>query len=162
MRVSNRREQLTMTALPDAGDVFAGPGPVEHPETQPFWDSLGDGMLRLQQCEQCGTVRFPLAPVCHQCLSPGYHWIPVGGGGQVHAAVLIERATSDPAWRDAVPFRTGLVTLDSGLRLPGRIFCGCGAAARPGTPVTLCSLRTVNNRRIWGFMHACPVEGARS
>jgi uncharacterized protein len=151
-----------MTVLPDAGEVFAGPGPVEHPETQPFWDSLYDGMLRLQQCDECGTVRFPLAPVCYQCLSPAYHWYPVGGGGSVQVAVQVERATSDPAWRAAVPFLAGLVNLDSGLRLPGRIFCACGAAAEPGTPVTLCSVRTVNERRTWGFIHACPPAGPQS
>lgn len=156
-----------MTDLPDAGEVFAGPGPVEHPETQPFWESLREGTMRLQHCDQCGTVRFPPAPVCHRCLSFSYHWTEIGASGSVHAAVLINRATSDPRWRDAVPFVTGLVTMDSvtmgdGLRLPGRIFCGCGAAARHGTPVTLCTVPTADKRTAWGFAHACRLAGAAS
>jgi uncharacterized OB-fold protein len=149
-----------MTVLPDAGDVFAGPGPVAHPETQQFWESLRHGTLCLQQCEQCDSIRFPLAPVCWSCLSFRYRWVPTDRNGTVHAAIRVERTTSSSAWRDAVPFLTGLVNMNLGQRLPGRIFCDCGIAARHGTPVTMCTVPTVDGQVAWGFTHACRPAGA--
>jgi uncharacterized protein len=150
-----------MTAAPDTAGAFAGPDPLMHPETREFWESLQAGRLRFQQCADCGRIRFPLAPVCWACLSFRYRWAPVSGAGHVHATVRVERVTSGPAWRDAVPFTTGLVNLDGGLRLPGRIRCACGAARQPGTPVRLCTVPTAGGQAVWAFVHDCPAGADR-
>lgn len=109
-----------MTALQRAGD-YRGPQPVVHPETEPFWRGVGAGELRLQRCIDCGTVRFPVAPVCWACLSDGSAWVPVPTTGSVAASVRVHRATGDPRWGPEAPYVTAQVDMDGGVRLPGRV-----------------------------------------
>ncbi len=106
--------------LPHAGD-YRGPQPVIHPETEPFWRGVGAGELRLQQCGACGTVRFPVAPMCWSCLSGDSEWVPVPTTGSVAASVTVRRATGDARWGPQAPFVTAQVDMDGGVRLPGRV-----------------------------------------
>jgi uncharacterized OB-fold protein len=126
-----------------------------HPENERFWESLGEGQFRLQECSACGTRRFPLAPCCFACLSLRYDWKEIAATGRVSAAITVHRATGDAAWAGAVPFLTGVVDLDAGLRLPGRLLCHCGLAARHGTPVTLVSIPTTGPVSAYAFEHSC-------
>src|SRR5690349_5090377 len=102
------------------------PDPVVHPETDGFWTGLAEGELRVQACTRCGTLRFPFASVCHVCLSFESTWQPIDPAGTVAAAVVVHRATGGRDWAAHVPFVSGLVDLEHGLRLPGRILCTCG------------------------------------
>jgi uncharacterized protein len=136
----------------------AGEVPVVHPDAAAFWEALADGDFRLQRCLGCGTVRFPVAPVCWNCLSPDHELTPVDTSGTVAVSIAIERVTSGSVWAQHVPYRTGLVTLAGGLRVPGRILCGCGEAARPGTAVTMCRLPVPGGPPVWAFRHSC-LEG---
>jgi uncharacterized OB-fold protein len=124
-----------MSALRQVGE-YRGPGPVVHPESEPFWRGLGEGRLELQRCDSCGTVRFPLAPVCWNCGSLDYTWAPVATEGTVSAAVTVHRATGNQLWAQEVPFVTAQVDMADGHRLPGRVVVpdpAAGVAA--GTPV---------------------------
>lgn len=114
-----------LVRLPEIG---TRPDPVVHPETEGFWSALREGELRIQVCDACGTYRFPLAPVCFNCLSVESTWTPVAPEGTVACAVVVNRATGDRRWGAHVPFLSGLVDLEHGLRLPGRIACTCGEA----------------------------------
>jgi uncharacterized OB-fold protein len=120
-------------------DRFAGPGPLVHPEK---------------------VLRFPVAPVCPACLSFDFEWHEIAPFGTVPAAIEIGRALGNPRWAEATPFRGGLVDMEAGVRLPGRIFCDCGAAAHHGTPVTAVVIQTVSETPIYGFVHACVAGGA--
>ena len=106
--------------LPRVGE-YRGPQPVVHPETEPFWRAVGVGELRLQQCGECGTVRFPVAPMCWSCLSGDAEWVAVPTTGSVAASVTVHRATGDPLWGPEAPFVTAQVDMDGGVRLPGRV-----------------------------------------
>jgi len=129
--------------------------PVVHPETEPFWHGIAVGELRVQRCTRCGTHRFPFGPVCFRCLSFDYTWEPLGGNGTVAVAAVVRRATGDKAWEPYVPFISGLVDLEHGLRLPGRILCTCGAATRRGTEVHAVVLTAPGRSDVHGFMHSC-------
>jgi uncharacterized OB-fold protein len=142
-----------MTSLHDAGD-YRGPAPVVHPETEPHWRGLGAGELRLQRCLDCGTVRFPLAPVCWRCLSTDLEWVPVATTGTVSAAVTVVRATGDPLWADEVPYVTAQVDMEDGLRLPGRVMCEPGTVVDPGTPVEAAYLRAEDGVGVLCFVPA--------
>lgn len=142
-----------MSAIVDAP---AGVAPVVHPEVSGFWAAIAAGSFRLQRCAQCETVRFPAAPVCWRCLSPDYVLSEVEARGSVATSIVIERVTSGSVWARHVPFRAGLVDLAGGLRVPGRILCRCGAAARPGTPVTMCRVAAEGGQLVYAFSHACP------
>lgn len=151
----------------EIAEAPAGEGPLAHPETAAFWAGLADGAFRLQRCLDCATVRFPLAPVCWNCLSPGWALADVDGSGVVAASIVVERVTSGSVWAQHVPYRTGLVDLTvkagRGLRLPGRILCDCGQAATPGTPVRMCRVPAADGQQVFAFSHRCDeqVPGAR-
>jgi uncharacterized OB-fold protein len=134
----------------------AGEAPVVHPESAAFWAGLAEGAFRLQRCLRCDILRFPLAPVCWNCLSPDYALDEVDGRGTVAASIVIERVTSGSVWANHVPYRTGLVNLAAGLRVPGRILCRCGQAALPGTPVAMCRVAADDGQHVFAFYHPCP------
>ncbi len=90
-----------MTVFPIVRDVFAGPGPVVHPESAPFWTALGEGRFLVQRCLRCGVVRFPIAPACHACLAFEFDWEPLAKSGTVHVAVLVTRR-GPLGWRGPV------------------------------------------------------------
>ena len=58
--------------------------PQPTPDTQPYWDGLKAGTLRLQRCAACGKVRHYPRPVCEACWSMDCDWIDASGrGGQM-------------------------------------------------------------------------------
>lgn len=146
-----------MPALHHVGQ-YRGPEPVVHPESEPFWRGLGEGRLQLQRCDSCGTVRFPIAPVCWKCGDFGHTWTPVATEGLVSAAVTVRRATGNQMWAQEVPFVSAQVDMTDGLRLPGRVVCAdpdAGIAA--GTPVRAAYLATDGG---YGVLCFAPREGA--
>ena len=134
---------------------YAGPHPVIHPDNEDYWKAVGEGELKLQQCDNCQTIRFPLAPVCYKCGSMEAHWVPVPADGNVSAAIRIERATGDQLWAVQVPLIAGQVDLENGMRLPGRIFCACGEALEHGTPVTGSYQEVEGGYGVLCFTHRC-------
>jgi uncharacterized protein len=140
----------------DIAHAAPGEAPVLHPEAAAFWAGITAGAFRLQRCLRCDLVRFPLAPVCWNCLSPDYVLADVDTSGAVAAAIVVERVTSGSIWASLVPYRTGLVDLAGGLRVPGRILCRCGQAARPGTPVQMCRVPAEGGQHVYAFRHSCP------
>jgi len=144
-----------MSELPLRRDVVPGSGPFVHPENAGFWESLTEGQLRLQQCSECGTVRFPIAPTCWKCLAPAHEWREIDGNGTVAAAIRIERATGNAVWQEATPYFTGLVDTVAGIRLPGRILCRCGEGARMGSPVRVVRIPTKSEYSTYAFEHEC-------
>jgi uncharacterized OB-fold protein len=116
--------------------TYRGPAPVVHPESEPFWRGLGEGRLQLQRCDACGTIRFPIAPVCWNCGALEHTWTPVATTGTVSAAVTVRRATGNQVWAQEVPFVSAQVDMADGHRLPGRIVVADpDAGVTEGTPV---------------------------
>jgi uncharacterized OB-fold protein len=146
----------------DPAAAPAGEAPISHPDAAAFWAGIADGAFRLQRCLRCGTVRFPLAPVCWNCLSPDYVLDDVDGSGTVAASIVVERVTSGSVWAAHVPYRTGLVNLEAGPRVPGRILCRCGQAAIPGTPVRMCRVTTADGQDVFAFAHQCTEQAPAS
>jgi uncharacterized protein len=135
-----------------------GPSPVVHPDVSPFWAALSEGEFRLQQCRECGVRQFPPSAVCHACLSPDLSLVPGQTAARVATAIEVHRATGGGEWGGSVPYLTGLVQTEEGLRLPGRILCGCGEASHPGTQVSMCLLHAIEGGTVFGFYHACMKE----
>jgi uncharacterized OB-fold protein len=140
-------------------DVRPSPQPVIHPETAPFWDGLEIGQFRVQVCGRCGTHRFPFAPVCFRCQSFELQWEPVDPAGMVASAVTVHRATGDPEWAAHVPFLSGTVDMEHGLRVPGQILCSCGKATLRGAPVRVVLLTGPQRTTVHAFAHACIPTG---
>lgn len=145
-------------------DAAVGTSAHPHPDTAGFWDSLDRGLLSLQRCTGCSTLRFPLSTHCHECLGADYSWEAIDPAGVVNVAIRVHEAVSDlPAsgvslpepWRGMTPYLSGVVNMAAGVRIPGRIVCRCEVALTPGTPVTAALLDTVGGGTVHGFVHDC-------
>ena len=64
----------------------------------------------LQRCGRCRYVRWPIAPLCPECLSAESTWSEVRPTGTLWSYVVYHRALS-PAFADEVPYAVGLVVL---------------------------------------------------
>ena len=86
---------------------------VAHPLYAPFWAAAADERLALQQCEQCGYVRWPPEPLCPECLAEGGRWTDMPRTGTVWSVAVYEHAYH-PAFREELPYTCALVELDAG------------------------------------------------
>ena len=93
--------------------------PVPDAVTQPFWDGVAEGVLRIQRCDGCGRHVFYPRAVCPFCMGAVLSWVEASGRGRVHAFTVVHRAPAD--YRDEVPYVVALVELDEGVRLMTRL-----------------------------------------
>lgn len=109
--------------------------PVPHPdpETQPFWDAAAEGVLKIQQCADCGHHIFYPRIVCPHCLSEDLTWQPVSGRARIYSLSVVHRAA--PAFRDELPYVVALVDLEEGPRMMTRILTEDPQAPRIGDAV---------------------------
>ncbi len=101
--------------------AYALPLPVVHPDNAPYWAALREHELRLQRCEDCAVLRFPVSPVCYSCLSDRAEWEPMSGRAALGTWIVVERATGNAAWQEVAPYVVALVNLDEGPRLTTNI-----------------------------------------
>src|SRR5579875_1867422 len=81
-----------------------------------FWEGAAAGELRLQVCDDCGTVRFPDSQLCPNCLSHATTWKPVSGRGKVWSWICMHQNYLS-AFSDQLPYIVLFVELDEGPRL---------------------------------------------
>jgi hypothetical protein len=77
----------------------------------PMWDSIREGSMRLQRCQECGKVQYPPGPVCPHCLSSKLEWEPLSGRGEIISWVIYHR-TYLPAYPE--PYNVIAVQLAEG------------------------------------------------
>lgn len=92
--------------------------PLSNPDYEPFYAFIDNQDLRLQKCFQCGRVRFPVSPVCYECLASEWEWTKVSGKGRVISWVVFRRQYYDefPA-----PYTVLQVELEDGPRLTANL-----------------------------------------
>ena len=93
--------------------------PVPDAVTQPFWDGVAEGVLRLQRCRDCDRHVFYPRAVCPFCMTSDLEWTEATGAGLVHSFTIVHRAPPD--YRDDVPYVVALVDLDEGVRMMTRL-----------------------------------------
>jgi uncharacterized OB-fold protein len=98
------------SALPPAGDVDAAE----------FWDALHRGVLLVSVCTACANRWLPPLATCPRCSSRAVTSEPAGGLGTLYSWTVVHRA-ADPAYAEETPYVVGLVTLDGGARIYGRV-----------------------------------------
>lgn len=62
---------------------------------EPMWDSIEKHQWALQSCSQCGTFRYPPAPICANCLSMSAEWKTLSGRGSIISWVVFHRQYFD-------------------------------------------------------------------
>jgi uncharacterized OB-fold protein len=90
--------------------------PTPTRESQPYWDSLREGVLRLQRCADCGQVRHYPRPVCPACHSMADDWVDAQGTGTVHSWTISHHAFH-PSFKRDLPQTFVTVDLTEGVRL---------------------------------------------
>lgn len=106
--------------MTDVAPGPAGPRPTITDLNRPFWDGCAAGELRLQACEACGHLRYPISEICPRCLSDRYRWQAVSGDGQILSWVVF-RHGYHPEWTPVVPYNVVIVQLAEGPRLFGNV-----------------------------------------
>lgn len=100
------------------------PRPTE--DSAPYWAAAHRGELRMQQCRDCGLVRFPPAILCARCLSENHEWTKLSGRATVFSWIVVHQS-QHPAFNADVPYNVAIVELDEGPRLHTNIV-GCANA----------------------------------
>jgi uncharacterized OB-fold protein len=90
--------------LPDLDNEF----------TKPYWDHMKNHELRLQKCLDCGHVRFPVLPICTDCLSDRFEWAELSGKGTVWSWVEFQHLYNR-GWTDEIPYNVVYVLLEEGI-----------------------------------------------
>jgi NAD(P)-dependent dehydrogenase (short-subunit alcohol dehydrogenase family)/uncharacterized OB-fold protein len=85
------------------------------------------GRFELQVCAECGAVQYPPREVCHRCLSGALRWREQSGLGELLSTTVVHHS-HDPFFRERVPWRLGLVRLDTGPTVVAHLHSGCGPA----------------------------------
>ena len=96
-------------------DVTKKPLPKPRPETQPFWDGLREGVIRLQRCDSCARVQFYPRPACRYCGATSLTWEQLSGDATVYSFTVIHRAPFG-AFAADVPYVLAVVELAEGPR----------------------------------------------
>jgi uncharacterized protein len=84
---------------------------IDRPLTATFWAALRERRIAVQRCTDCGTTRYPAAPLCPSCLARHSEWVDLSAEGEIWSYVVYRRALS-PAFADEVPYAVGVVIVD--------------------------------------------------
>jgi uncharacterized OB-fold protein len=102
--------------------TYDKPLPVRDAENAPYYDALQRHQMRLQRCAN-GHFRYPVNPVCPDCLSPEFTWEPVSGQGTIYSFVVVHQLY-DPGFKEDLPYNVAVVELEEGPRLVTNV-TGC-------------------------------------
>jgi len=70
-------------------------------------------------CPRCGKLHFPAGSTCPYCAAAGCSERPVGPSGTLYLYTVV--TNRPPGYRGEVPYGFGVVELDDGLRVIGRL-----------------------------------------
>jgi uncharacterized OB-fold protein len=87
---------------------------------RPFFESAEEGVLRLQQCENCQWFWFPPSSRCPNCLSTKYTWSATSGRGRVWSWIVMHQRYFKSFEAD-LPYGVGFIELEEGPFLISRI-----------------------------------------
>jgi uncharacterized OB-fold protein len=110
--------------------------PSPTPDTQPYWDGLQQGRLRLQCCADCGKIRHYPRPMCDSCWSMNVNWVDAAGHGTVHSWTITHYAFH-PGFKGDLPYILLTVDLPEGVRMNAQARGIDTAKLRVGLPVKL-------------------------
>jgi hypothetical protein len=114
-----------------------------------FWDALDQGTLVVAVCGACGNHWLPPLAACPRCATRDVTFADAPAQGSLYSWTVVHLA-ADPVYRAETPYAVGLVTLDDGTRLYGRIVGVDRAALRDGLRLRVAVARD-GEQPIWTF-----------
>ncbi len=115
---------------------YTKPLPEPTVDTEPYWQGLREGKLRLQSCAACGKVRHYPRPVCPHCYSMEVRWIDAKGTGTVHTWTIAHHAFH-PGFKGELPYVLVTVDLAEGVRMQAQLRAKDASGLRLGLPVKI-------------------------
>ncbi len=95
---------------------YSKPLPTITDDNREFWEGCRKGRLRMQKCDDCGHIRYPISHVCPKCLSTNFKWTDLSGLGEVFSYVVFHQLYNKAFEKD-VPYNVALVQLEEGPRM---------------------------------------------
>ena len=86
------------------------PQPKALPLDQPYWEGLSNGVLKVQQCGDCGGYQWGPEWICHHCLSDNVDFVEVAPDGVIYSYERVWHPVH-PALKDQGPYIVVLVEL---------------------------------------------------
>ena len=96
--------------------TYSKPLPKIDERTRPHWEGNAVHELRVQRCDDCGTMRFPASRWCAHCLGEKTSWQTVSGKGKIWSWCVFHRAYFK-GFEPEVPYAVALVELDEGPKM---------------------------------------------
>lgn len=132
-------------------------------DAQPIVEGLfrldPDGLVLLGgRSRSCGLSHFPIQPVCPYTGADDIEPVDLPRSGSLWYCTEVTAAP--PGYTGEVPYGLGIVELDDGLRVVGRIVLGRDAQGSPSTPTKGTTMESVadvvqdpdgNERSTWAF-----------
>ena len=84
-----------------------------------FYKFLQQGKLMAGKCVKCGKIHLPPRPLCSNCYSKEFTWVPVSGKGKLLTYTVISIAPQE--FQALTPYGVGIVEMEGGLKIPGLI-----------------------------------------
>ncbi|MGA9678746.1 MAG: Zn-ribbon domain-containing OB-fold protein, partial [Mycobacterium sp.] len=106
--------------------------PAITPDTEFFWNGLGDNKLLIQRCAGCGDLRHPPRPMCPKCRSLDWEAIESSGRGTVYSYVMPHQPHF-PFFD--YPYVVALIELEEGVRIVSNLTDIDPADVTVGMPV---------------------------
>lgn len=100
--------------------MTSSPPVIRDDRSAPFFDGAARDVLLIRACTNCGHLLEPEARVCFACGGGELEWSESSGRGQLISWAVVHQPPH-PAFANLVPFAIGLVELDEGPWLHGRI-----------------------------------------
>ena len=127
-------------------DVGARVRPAIGRDNAYFWEGVEAGELRIQQCNGCGALRHPPAPMCARCGSTDQGYVVASGQGRVYSHVTHHYP---PLPGVVLPHTVLLVELDEGVRVISELAAGADAdEVRIGLPVRVAFQEVPGGQRL--------------
>ena len=94
--------------------------PAHDVDADAFWAALDDGTLLVSMCNSCAHHWLPPLTTCPRCASRDVTSTPSPAAGSLYSWTVVHLA-ADPAYAAETPYTVGLIELDDGTRLYGRV-----------------------------------------
>ena len=88
-------------------------------DSQPYWEGIAQGELRIQRCDACSRAVFYPRAICPHCHANQLSWIVASGKGTIYSYTVAHQAFGQFAAQ--APYIVAIVELDEGVRMMTRV-----------------------------------------
>ena len=99
---------------------YKKPLPIVDEDNAPYWKYCKKHELRMQKCEGCGHIRFPVSILCPKCHSMDTVWTKLSGRGKVFSYIVFRVPYLD-SYKDDIPYTVAIIQLEEGPRMESNL-----------------------------------------